>query len=337
MAHRCHRRGQSPNSFQQLTRRSETEHARFRPAHMLRIEKRSARALGAAGMSTWTQNGTAAARRRMAAMQCAVGTPASGVTMRGLLPRASGAFGEVRRKRLCAMALAVLAAHGLVVVEVQRVMMSDPAVTKPRVLDVEFSMQDAIPLSPGVAQQPAAHPQQNAARPESLKPRTPSPARGPSDANAHRSVSEPRRTLPSAAATRAKPPSQTPAPALAQPSTGAAVAPTPGSSTVEPQSLPPVAEPLTEPGFGAAYLHNPAPAYPAVALERGWQGTVLLKVHVLANGRADHVALVSTSGHQPLDDAAAQAVTDWSFVPARRGAQAVDGWVQVPIDFKLGT
>ena len=89
--------------------------------------------------------------------------------------------------------------------------------------------------------------------------------------------------------------------------------------------------------FGAAYLHNPAPAYPAVALQRGWQGTVLLKVHVLANGRADHVALVSTSGHPSLDDAAAEAVADWSFVPARRGTQAIDGWVQVPIDFKLGT
>jgi len=272
----------------------------------------------------------------MAAMQCAVGTPASGVTMCGLLPRDSRAFGEVRHKRLCAMVLAVLAAHGLVVVGVQRAMMSDTAIAKPRALDVEFSMQDAIPLSPGVAQQPAVHAQENAARPASLKPRTPLPARSFRDANALR-MSEPRRTLPSAAATRAKPPSPTPAPALPQPSTGAAVAPTPGSSTVEPQSLPPVAEPLTEPGFGAAYLHNPAPAYPAVALERGWQGTVLLKVHVLANGRADHVALVSTSGHPPLDDAAAQAVTEWSFVPARRGAQAIDGWVQVPIDFKLGT
>jgi len=143
--------------------------------------------------------------------------------------------------------------------------------------------------------------------------------------------------MPSTDVTRAKPPSPTPAPALAQSSTDTAVAQTPGPSTVAPPSPPPVAGPLIEPGFGAAYLHNPAPAYPAVALQRGWQGTVLLKVHVLANGRADHVALMSTSGHPSLDDAATVAVADWSFVPAHRGAQAIDGWVQVPIDFKLGT
>lgn len=288
-------------------------------------------------MSTWTCNGMAATRRRMAALQCAMGTSAGGVTMCRLLPRDSGAFGEVRRKRLCVVVLAVLAAHGLVVVEMQRAMMSDTAITRPHVLDVEFSMQDVIPQSPGVTQQPAALPQENAARPASPRPRTSFPTRSPNDATAHRSVSEPRRVMPSADITRAKPPSPTPAPAPAQSSTDTSVAQTPGPSAVAPPSPPPVAEPLTEPGFGAAYLRNPAPAYPAAALQRGWQGTVLLKVHVLANGRADHVALASTSGHPSLDDAAAEAVADWSFVPARRGTQAIDGWVQVPIDFKLGT
>jgi protein TonB len=94
---------------------------------------------------------------------------------------------------------------------------------------------------------------------------------------------------------------------------------------------------VTEPDFGAAYLHNPAPAYPAVALQRGWQGTVFLKVHVLANGHPDHIVLASSSGHESLDDAATEAVANWSFVPARCGEQAIDGWVRVPIDFKLGT
>ena len=288
-------------------------------------------------MSTWTCNGTTAARRRMAALQCAMGTSVSGVTMCRLLPQDSGPFGEARRKRLCLVVLAVLLAHGLVVVEMRHAMMSNTAMTRPRVLDVEFSMQDEIPRSPGVTQQPATLPQENAARPALVRPRTPSPTRSPNDAKAHGSMSEPRRAMPSTDVTRAKPPSPTPAPALAQSSTDTAVAQTPGPSTVAPPSPPPVAGPLIEPGFGAAYLHNPAPAYPAVALQRGWQGTVLLKVHVLANGRADHVALMSTSGHPSLDDAATVAVADWSFVPAHRGAQAIDGWVQVPIDFKLGT
>jgi protein TonB len=288
-------------------------------------------------MSTWTYNGTTAARRRMAALQCGVGNSVSDVTMCRLLPSNSGAFDDVRRKRLWAVVLAVLAAHGLVVVEMQRAVMSDTAMTQARVLDVEFSMQDLTPQSPGITQHPAALPQENAARPASLRPRTSLSTRSLNDAKAHRSVSEPRRATPRVDVTRAQPSSPTPAPARARPSTDTTVVQTPGPSTVTPPSPPPVAEPLTEPGLGAAYLHNPAPAYPAVALQRGWQGTVLLKVHVLANGRADHVALVSTSGHTSLDDAATEAVADWCFVPARRGTQAIDGWVQVPIDFKLGT
>jgi protein TonB len=99
----------------------------------------------------------------------------------------------------------------------------------------------------------------------------------------------------------------------------------------------PAPEALTQPSFGAAYLRNPAPGYPGVAQQRGWQGTVLLKVHVLASGRPDHVGLASSSGHDSLDDAAIEAVTHWRFAPARRGDQAIDGWVQVPIEFKLGT
>ena len=34
--------------------------------------------------------------------------------------------------------------------------------------------------------------------------------------------------------------------------------------------------------------------------------------------------------------AAVAAVKRWTFVPAKRGDEAVDGWVNVPIDFKLG-
>ncbi|MEE2494145.1 energy transducer TonB, partial [Pseudomonas aeruginosa] len=36
-----------------------------------------------------------------------------------------------------------------------------------------------------------------------------------------------------------------------------------------------------------------------------------------------------------LDQAAVKAVKRWSFVPAKRGDKAEDGWVSVPIDFKL--
>ncbi|MBH8851468.1 energy transducer TonB, partial [Pseudomonas aeruginosa] len=85
----------------------------------------------------------------------------------------------------------------------------------------------------------------------------------------------------------------------------------------------------------AGYLHNPAPEYPALAMRRGWEGTVLLRVHVLASGSPSEIQVQKSSGREALDQAAVKAVKRWSFVPAKRGDKAEDGWVSVPIDFKL--
>ncbi len=88
-------------------------------------------------------------------------------------------------------------------------------------------------------------------------------------------------------------------------------------------------------GANAGYLHNPAPEYPALAMRRGWEGTVLLRVHVLASGSPSEIQVQKSSGREALDQAAVKAVKRWSFVPAKRGDKAEDGWVSVPIDFKL--
>jgi protein TonB len=101
-----------------------------------------------------------------------------------------------------------------------------------------------------------------------------------------------------------------------------------------PSAAPQTHDADTAPVFDAAYLHNPAPEYPPMALRRGWEGTVLLNVHVLASGSAREVTVIASSGHEPLDDAARQAVADWRFVPAHRAGQAVDAWVHVPVVFK---
>lgn len=271
----------------------------------------------------------------MAALQYAVGTTASRVATCRRLPHDDHVSNEGRRKRLCVVILTVLAVHGLLVVEMQRAMVLGNTSKQPRVPGVEFRMQDSIPQSPGVAQQPAALPQANAVRPTPVSPRTPLPTHNANDAKAHHNVPKPQRVMPGEEVIRAKPPSATQAPALAQAATDTPVVKPVGAPTVAPPNAAPLVQPLTDPGYGAAYLHNPAPVYPAVALQRGWQGTVLLKVHVLTNGRTDRVALVSSSGHSSLDDAAAEAVAQWSFVPARRGTETVEGWVQVPIDFKL--
>jgi len=84
------------------------------------------------------------------------------------------------------------------------------------------------------------------------------------------------------------------------------------------------------------YLSNPNPVYPESALDRGLEGTVLLRVRVLADGQAESVEVQTSSGYRILDDSAARTVRKWKFMPATRGGLAVDGWANVPIVFKLG-
>jgi periplasmic protein TonB len=87
--------------------------------------------------------------------------------------------------------------------------------------------------------------------------------------------------------------------------------------------------------FNAAYLRNPEPVYPLTSRRRGEQGTVLLRVVVTREGTAASVNVDRTSGHAALDQAALDAVRKWRFVPARRGADAVESTVVVPIVFEL--
>ncbi|WP_296250542.1 energy transducer TonB [Pseudomonas sp. UBA4194] len=98
---------------------------------------------------------------------------------------------------------------------------------------------------------------------------------------------------------------------------------------------PPAPKPITPASANAGYLHNPAPEYPALAMRRNWEGTVLLRVHVLASGKPSEIQVQTSSGRTQLDDAALAAVKRWSFVPAKQGNDPIDGWVSVPIDFKL--
>lgn len=102
-----------------------------------------------------------------------------------------------------------------------------------------------------------------------------------------------------------------------------------------PPAAPPAPEPITEPKGYAGYLNNPVPNYPAVAQRRGLQGKVVLKIHVLASGQPDNVTVAKSSGYDILDEAAVKAVTGWVFDPAKRGQKPIDGWVNVPINFKL--
>lgn len=238
------------------------------------------------------------------------------------------------RESLKVVALTVLVAHAAIIVALWHAAASDTRSTRPRALAVEVETSETMKAGPGVQR-----------RANVVTSAPPARAHASRDAAVHRDV---RPSVPAPRITGHARPAQSSATAVERPD-GDVVRTTPApkpapttaaiasADTVRATPAPPAAEPeaVTAPRFAAAYLHNPAPDYPDVAQRRGWEGTTFLNVHVLANGRPDRVVLAASSGHDAFDDAAVAAVTDWRFVPAKRGAEAIDGWVRVPVVFKL--
>jgi protein TonB len=85
----------------------------------------------------------------------------------------------------------------------------------------------------------------------------------------------------------------------------------------------------------ARYRDTPRPDYPESARREGREGRVLLRVLVDDQGRSKQVEINSSSGSEALDRAAAEAIKQWRFVPARFGDQAVESWLRIPIEFRL--
>jgi protein TonB len=92
---------------------------------------------------------------------------------------------------------------------------------------------------------------------------------------------------------------------------------------------------MSLPIFGADYLDNPSPPYPALSRRLQEQGRVMLRVLVTAEGRAEQVRIQTSSGFARLDSSASDTVKHWKFVPAKRGAESVPAWVLIPVSFKL--
>ena len=92
---------------------------------------------------------------------------------------------------------------------------------------------------------------------------------------------------------------------------------------------------IVGPLFNVDYLRNPKPAYPLIARRLRLEGTTIVRVLVSPAGKAEIVQLGTSSGSNVLDQAALNAVREWSFVPARQGNQPVSAWVDVPIRFRL--
>ncbi len=105
--------------------------------------------------------------------------------------------------------------------------------------------------------------------------------------------------------------------------------------TAPPSAPPAPPARLTPPSFDAGYLRNPPPRYPAAARRNGEEGIVALRVVVTPEGAPAKVELDRSSGSAALDSAAITAVKAWRFKPARRGEEAVEATVIVPVVFRL--
>jgi protein TonB len=148
----------------------------------------------------------------------------------------------------------------------------------------------------------------------------------------------------------------TPAPIASSAPSGASPAPAPSHASTAPigpgvswiENTPP--PPSTTPSSNVASIPRDAdvtrvaqprggyqvrPPYPSTARRLGIQGTTMLRVHVLADGKIGEVDVEQSAGHPDLDRAAADAVRRWRFEPARRGDEPVAMWVLLPVEFRL--
>ncbi len=164
-----------------------------------------------------------------------------------------------------------------------------------------------------------------AAEPESPRP---VPVSKP-QAQPHKANPAPKAAQPALEATQSKEPSAN------APQATANTTPSPQAPASAERATATPSETLTQARFDAAYLNNPAPAYPPLSRKQGEQGLVILRVLVSPQGQAENLEIKTSSGSTRLDEAALRTVRNWKFVPAKRGESPVQSWVLVPINFKL--
>lgn len=200
----------------------------------------------------------------------------------------------------------------------------EPPVTPAKVIEVAL-----------VAAPPAAAP---TPRQPEVKPPPPPPPPSPPKAEKPPEKPVPRKPDKPKPKPAPKKPAQV-EPARVESAAAAVAAPAAPVATAAPSEAKPAAAPAPQPYVAASYkdasLKNPPTRYPPIALERRWEGRVVLRVQVLPSGSAGEISIESSSGHEILDNATIDQVKGWHFLPARRGDQAVASWVIVPIEYKL--
>lgn len=209
-----------------------------------------------------------------------------------------------------------------------------PAISAPHLITAQLLTPPTPAPAPVEAPPPAAAPAPVPPRPEPV-PEPPKP--------------EPIRRTPPKPRVVAKPPAPKPAPAHPQRTTPPAetvapapvaapapATPSPAATAPSPSAAEPAPARTVPPSSSAAYLNNPPPAYPAMSRRLGESGTVVLRVLIGVNGRAEQAQIDKSSGYERLDQAALETARDrWRYVPGTRNGVPEAMWFKVPIKFVL--
>jgi protein TonB len=130
-------------------------------------------------------------------------------------------------------------------------------------------------------------------------------------------------------------------PEIAEPTPAPTPVPTPGS-TPTPKPTPKPEPRAAKPKPAAAVnipkpvvIQNTPPSYPDLARRNGWEGRVMIRVEVSAEGRPLSTAIAKSSGFGVLDQAALRAVKSWRFQPRTVAGIPSAGSVEVPVNFSL--
>jgi len=84
-----------------------------------------------------------------------------------------------------------------------------------------------------------------------------------------------------------------------------------------------------------ASMHAPKPRYPRMAIKRGIEGSVVVKILIDEKGLPYDVSVLKSSGHKLLDEAAKKTAMQWKFSPALVDGKPVKSQNHQPFVFSL--
>jgi len=105
----------------------------------------------------------------------------------------------------------------------------------------------------------------------------------------------------------------------------------PSTGTTEGPGSPPR---IVDPELDARYPFS-EPVYPVSEIRMGHEGTVVLELQILPNGRVGEVRIQQSSGFPKLDESAAREARKWRMKPGTSDGTAMSMWKRVPIRFQL--